>query len=438
MKMSNTINVFSEIGKLNSIILHRPNMELENIVPSLREELLFDEVPYLKSAQKEHDEFADILRQNGVDVKYIEDLAAESITDEEIRKDLIENFIGEANIRGLKELELVRELLSSIKDNGTLIHKMIEGIRKDELALEKVNSLQEMVSAQDIFTTYPMPNLYFTRDTFALIGKGVCMNHMWSQVRQRETLFGDLVFKHHPYFKDDKPSFWYNRDEKFTLEGGDIIVLSEKVIAVGISQRTEPRAIENFAKNILSSDEGFETILCLVLPRERTCMHLDTVFTMVDRDLFTVFPGIESSLEIYELKYKNGEIKTTLLNKELVQVLEEKLGVKGIQLIKQGNRGILDAVREQWSDGYNTLAIAPREVIVYERNVVINELLDKAGVKLHILKDIQVHKNTPFPEVFKEFYSPKAVSYVATSAKENEFTTKNKYAATNTTRCDFR
>ncbi|MGP1488343.1 MAG: arginine deiminase [Peptoanaerobacter stomatis] len=395
--MSNTINVFSEIGKLNSIILHRPNMELENIVPSLREELLFDEVPYLKSAQKEHDEFANILRQNKVDVKYIEDLAAESITDEEIRKDLIENFIGEANIRGLKELELVRELLSSIKDNATLIHKMIEGIRKDELALEKVNSLQEMVSAQDIFTTYPMPNLYFTRDTFALIGKGVCMNHMWSQVRQRETLFGDLVFKHHPYFKDDKPSFWYNRDEKFTLEGGDIIVLSEKVIAVGISQRTEPRAIENFAKNILSSDEGFETILCLVLPRERTCMHLDTVFTMVDRDLFTVFPGIESSLEIYELKYKNGDIKTTLLNKELVQVLEEKLGVKGIQLIKQGNRGILDAVREQWSDGYNTLAIAPREVIVYERNVVINELLDKAGVKLHILKEGELSRGRGGP-----------------------------------------
>ncbi|WP_455090018.1 arginine deiminase [Peptoanaerobacter stomatis] len=395
--MSNIINVFSEIGKLNSIILHRPNMELENIVPSLREELLFDEVPYLKSAQKEHDEFANILRQNKVDVKYIEDLAAESITDEEIRKDLIENFIGEANIRGLKELELVRELLSSIKDNGTLIHKMIEGIRKDELALEKVNSLQEMVSAQDIFTTYPMPNLYFTRDTFALIGKGVCMNHMWSQVRQRETLFGDLVFKNHPYFKDDKPSFWYNRDEKFTLEGGDIIVLSEKVIAVGISQRTEPRAIENFAKNILSSDEGFETILCLVLPRERTCMHLDTVFTMVDRDLFTVFPGIESSLEIYELKYKNGEIKTTLLNKELIQVLEEKLGVKGIQLIKQGNRGILDAVREQWSDGYNTLAIAPREVIVYERNVVINELLDKAGVKLHILKEGELSRGRGGP-----------------------------------------
>lgn len=395
--MSNIINVFSEIGKLNSIILHRPNMELENIVPSLREELLFDEVPYLKSAQKEHDEFANILRQNKVDVKYIEDLAAESITDEEIRKDLIENFIGEANIRGLKELELVRELLNSIKDNATLIHKMIEGIRKDELALEKVNSLQEMVSAQDIFTTYPMPNLYFTRDTFALIGKGVCMNHMWSQVRQRETLFGDLVFKHHPYFKDDKPSFWYNRDEKFTLEGGDIIVLSEKVIAVGISQRTEPRAIENFAKSILSSDEGFETILCLVLPRERTCMHLDTVFTMVDRDLFTVFPGIESSLEIYELKYKNGDIKTTLLNKELVQVLEEKLGVKGIQLIKQGNRGILDAVREQWSDGYNTLAIAPREVIVYERNVVINELLDKAGVKLHILKEGELSRGRGGP-----------------------------------------
>ena len=395
--MSNIINVFSEIGKLNSIILHRPNMELENIVPSLREELLFDEVPYLKSAQKEHDEFANILRQNKVDVKYIEDLAAESITDEEIRKDLIENFIGEANIRGLKELELVRELLNSIKDNATLIHKMIEGIRKDELALEKVNSLQEMVSAQDIFTTYPMPNLYFTRDTFALIGKGVCMNHMWSQVRQRETLFGDLVFKHHPYFKDDKPSFWYNRDEKFTLEGGDIIVLSEKVIAVGISQRTEPRAIENFAKSILSSDEGFETILCLVLPRERTCMHLDTVFTMVDRDLFTVFPGIESSLEIYELKYKNGDIKTTLLNKELVQVLEEKLGVKGIQLIKQGNRGILDAVREQWSDGYNTLAIAPREVIVYERNVVINELLDKAGVKLHILNEGELSRGRGGP-----------------------------------------
>ena len=195
-----------------------------------------------------------------------------------------------------------------------------------------------------------------------------------------------MVFKHHPVFGKNRPQFWYEKDKKYSLEGGDIVILSDKVLAVGISQRTEPRAIEIFAKNILSSDQGFERILCFVLPRRRACMHLDTVFTMVDKDLFTVYPGMEENLEIYELTYKNNEINTKLLNTDLKSALEDKLGIDEITMIRQGKRGILDADREQWSDGYNTLAIAPREVIVYERNTVINELLDKNGVKLHTIK----------------------------------------------------
>lgn len=384
--MNSKINVFSEIGKLNSIILHRPGKELLNIVPDLMQDLLFDEIPYMEQAQKEHDGFAQVLRDNGVEVFYIEDLVSESLKNDEIRNEFIGEFINEANIRGPREIELVEDLLHGIKDNNELVAKMVEGIRKDELPVFQGKGLQEMVSLADIFVTLPMPNLYFTRDTFALIGNGICMNSMWSHVRQRETIFGDLVFKHHPEFSKNRPNFWYEKDKKFSLEGGDIVILSDKVLAVGISQRTEPRAIEIFAKNILSSDQGFERILCFVLPRKRACMHLDTVFTMVDRDLFTVYPGMEENLEIYELTYKNNEINTELLNNDLKSVLEDKLGVDEITMIRQGKRGILDADREQWSDGYNTLAIAPREVIVYERNTVINELLDKNGVKLHTIK----------------------------------------------------
>ncbi len=384
--MKSKINVFSEIGNLNSIILHRPGKELMNIVPSLMKELLFDEIPYMEQAQKEHDEFANVLRSNDVEVYYIEDMVSESLINEDVKNKFIDTFIDEANIRGPREIEFVKELLLDIKDNNQLVAKMVEGIRRDELPVYKGKGLQEMISSDDIFVTLPMPNLYFTRDAFALIGNGICMNSMWSNVRQRETLFGDLVFKYHPEFSKNKPDFWYEKDKKFSLEGGDIVILSDKVLAVGISQRTEPRAIEIFARNILSSNQGFEKILCFVLPRRRACMHLDTVFTMIDKDLFTVYPGMEQNLEIYELSYKNNEIQTVQLENNLKKVLEDKLKVDEITMIRQGERGILDADREQWSDGYNTLAIAPREVIVYERNIIINELLDKHGVKLHTIK----------------------------------------------------
>lgn len=395
--MSDKINVFSEIGKLNSIIVHRPGRELLNITPDLMDELLFDEIPYMEIAQKEHDQFVKILKDNDVKVNYIEDLVCESLTSEEIRENFIYDFVSEANIRSPRETFLLEEYLNSIKDNKLLVKKMIEGVRKDELPSEISYSLQDLLSTKNIFTALPMPNLYFTRDAFSLIGNGVCMNTMWSNVRQRETIFGDLIFKNHPDFKNDRPNFWYGRDSLYTLEGGDIVVLSNKVLAVGVSQRTEPRAIEIFANNILNGQTGFEKILCIVLPKKRSYMHLDTVFTMIDRDLFTVFPGIHESLELYEIENKDGEIITKARDKNLKKTLEELLKIDEAILIEMGARGILDADREQWSDGYNTLAIAPREVIVYERNVVINELLDKNNVKLHMLKEGELSRGRGGP-----------------------------------------
>lgn len=391
------INVFSEIGKLNSIILHRPGEELTNIVPSLMDELLFDEVPYLKNAQIEHDRFADILRDNGVEVHYIEKLAKESIVSDEIRKELIETFIDEASIRGLEEIKLVREYLESIKDDQKLIDKMIAGIRKEEIGLKSNSILSRKDSVREFYTTLPMPNLYFTRDTFALVGSGVCMNTMWSNVRQRESIFGDMIFKNHPAFKDNKPKYYYNKNSNYTLEGGDVIVLSNKIVAVGISQRTEGKAIVEFAKNLLSSDDGFEKVLCLALPISRSTMHLDTVFTMIDKDLFTVYPGIRGSLEILELTLQNGEIKIKELGKDIERVLSENLGTDGVTFIENGPRGMIDAEIEQWSDGYNTLAIGPREVVVYERNDAINELLYKNNVKLHKLVEGELSRGRGGP-----------------------------------------
>lgn len=395
--MTHKINVYSEIGKLRSIILHRPGNELMNITPDLMGKLLFDELPFLEAAQREHDRFAQVLRENGVEVQYIENLAAEAITDEEIKSKLINDFIYEAGIKAPRERTGMEELLHSYNDPKELILKMIEGTMRNELPHATKKGLHDTLQAKDLFVAMPMPNLYFTRDTFALIGNGVCMNSMWSFIRQRETIFGDLVFKHHPMFRDEQVPFWYEKTNFNSLEGGDIIVLSDKVVAVGSSQRTEPRSIEIFAENLLNADNDFETVLCFVLPNQRACMHLDTVFTMVDRDLFTVFPGIENTLEVYSLTLKDGEVVTSLEPKGLEEVLSKYLKVDHVKMIRQGHRGLIDATREQWSDGYNTLAIAPREVVVYERNQVINELLDKAGAKLHVISSGELSRGRGGP-----------------------------------------
>ena len=393
------LNVRSEIGELKKVLLHRPGKEIENLTPDLMDRLLFDDIPYLEVARKEHDAFADIFRSNGVEVVYLEDLAAEALTDDDIKSKFIHEFIKEAKIISRRKEEHVKQYLLSFSTNKEMIEKMMCGIRKEEMDLKIKSSLSDIIESNYPFIIDPMPNLYFTRDPFATIGSGISLNHMKTITRNRETLFAKYIFKYHEDFKNIDIPLWYDREEDTSMEGGDQLILSDKVIAIGVSERTDAASVEKLAKRIFERDEAFEVILAFDIPKKRAFMHLDTVFTMVDYDKFTIHPEIEGPLTVYSLR--KGESPEDLIIKketmELSEILKKYLNLDSVTLIRCGNGNSIDAAREQWNDGSNTLAISPGEVIVYSRNHVTNRLLEEQGVKLHIMPSSELSRGRGGP-----------------------------------------
>ena len=392
----NPINVTSEIGRLKKVLLHRPGEELENLMPDYLDRLLFDDIPYLKIAQEEHDVFAKVLKDNGVDVVYVEELLKESIEEDEVKEKLIQEFINEAGIWHQERSKGIREYLGTL-DNSALIKKMISGIRKTEIKDFTRRGLVDYLDIDYPFVIDPLPNLYFTRDPFAAIGNGISLHKMRTPTRNRETLFTKYIFKYHPDYAQENVPFWYDRTDKFSLEGGDILILNKNIIGVGISQRTDPTAIEIFAKNVLNGDNDFNRILAFDIPKNRSFMHLDTVFTMVDHDKFTIHPNIEKTMTIFSLTLEGDNIKIEKEHDRLDYILAKYLELDKVELIRCGGKSPVDAAREQWNDGSNTLAIAPGEVVVYSRNYVTNKMLQESGVKTHIIPSSELSRGRGGP-----------------------------------------
>lgn len=381
------IHVTSEIKPLKKVLLHRPGRELLNLTPETLERLLFDDIPFLRDAQKEHDEFAGILKENGVEVVYLEDLMAETLKlNPEIKNKFLKQFIYEAGIRTPRYKNVVYDFLNNIKDPKELVLKTMEGININELDLDDGNdedSLVDLVTEDSKFIADPMPNLYFTRDPFASIGDGVSLNRMYSVTRNRETIYAEYIFEYHPDFKGQVDKY-FDRYNAFHIEGGDILNLNDHVLAVGISQRTCPDAIELLAKNVFADEEcKIDTILAFNIPNTRAFMHLDTVFTQIDYDKFTYHPGIMGTLEVFEITKgkEEDEIKVKKMSNTLEKILEKYLK-RDITLIPCAGGDRIAAEREQWNDGSNTLCIAPGVVIVYDRNDMTNALLKKHGIKV--------------------------------------------------------
>ena len=375
------IHVTSEIGKLKTVLLHEPGNELHNLTPKHLDDLLFDDIPWLPLAKKEHQKFAQVFIDNGVKVVYLVDLVVESLdTNKLVKKQFIEQFVKEANINSNTLSDVVLEYLSSIEDTRTMVLKTISGIKKDELPNYKVRTLRDMIDNRQ-FATDPMPNLYFQRDPFASIGNGVSLNNMYSITRSRETIFGEYIFKYHPIYKGT-PLF-YNRNLLKSIEGGDVMVLNKSTLVIGASQRTTPVAIETLAKNLFFNEEtSFKNIIVLSIPKARTFMHLDTIFTQVDVNKFTIHKECYDSLKIIELsKGENGKLNSQEFKGELKTILEKYIG-KEVILIPCGGEDTVTADREQWSDGSNTIAIAPGKVIAYERNDITNNILRQYGVEV--------------------------------------------------------
>ena len=399
MSQTKGINVYSEIGKLKTVLLHRPGLEIENLTPDLMERLLFDDIPYLKIAREEHDAFAKIFKDNDVEVLYLEDLAAEAVEDPAVKDAFLDEYIEEANLFSVEKKAKVKEFLLQFDTNRNMVDKMMDGIHKEEFGEFEGSSLADRVSADYPFVVDPMPNLYFTRDPFATIGKGISLNKMRNVTRCRETLFAKYVFAYHPRFKDVDVPRWYNRDDEFSIEGGDELVLSKKVVAIGVSERTDAAAIEMLAKRLFEKEESFEVVLAFDIPKKRAFMHLDTVFTMVDYDKFTIHPEIEGPLTVYSIRRGDepGQVNIEKETVELDEVLEKYLELEKVTLIRCGGGNPIHAAREQWNDGSNTLAIAPGEVIVYSRNHITNRLLEEAGVKLHVMPSSELSRGRGGP-----------------------------------------
>ncbi len=380
------INVTSEIKPLKKVLLHRPGDELLNLTPNTLSELLFDDIPDLVKAQEEHDRFAKILTDNGVEVVYLEDLMAETLdAHPEIKEQFLDQFISEGNIHTDKYHKILKEFFNKYTNNKDLVLKTMAGVTFKEIGKVETNFLVDEIEAESYLLLNPMPNLYFTRDPFASVGNGAVINKMYSVTRNRETIYADYIFKYHPEYAGNVPDL-YGRNNPFHIEGGDVLNVNEKLLFIGISQRTQADAIQALAMKMFyeNKDNKIETILAFNIPNNRAMMHLDTVFTQIDYDAFTYHPGIMETLQVFALTpdREKHDIKIEEYQGSLDEILAKFMGLDKVRLFPCGAGDPIAAEREQWNDGSNTLTIAPGKIIVYKRNYVTNKFLKENGFEV--------------------------------------------------------
>ncbi|MDC7222687.1 MAG: arginine deiminase [Spirochaetales bacterium] len=376
--------VNSEVGRLEAVLLHRPGKELERLTPGYLEELLFDDIPWLGRMAEEHDMFAAVLEERGCRVFYYDRLLREILEREEVRRELVEEISRFTSIDRLRERDLLSDYLLS-RSAEELTGIVIAGLHKSEIPDGgRGRSLSYYISGESPFYINPLPNLYFSRDPGAVIGGGIALNSMKTGARNRESMILSYIDRYHPAFGGGTAPRWYDYGLPDSLEGGDMLVLSRRVLAVGCSVRTSALAIETLGERLFAGPSSVEEILVFQIPFTRAYMHLDTVFTMVDRDKFLIFPEIEQSLKVFRLTPGSpGEKGLTITPLEdLERALCESLRLDRVTLIRSGGGDRITAAREQWNDSTNTLALAPGTVVTYRRNRASNRTLREKGIEV--------------------------------------------------------
>ncbi|NLV65783.1 MAG: arginine deiminase [Synergistaceae bacterium] len=380
-------------------MLHRPGKELERLTIDNKDELLFDDILWVEEAQKEHDAFADLLRDNGVEVVYFRNCLSHVLREESVRDPLLDEVLALEAI----DIPLVSALKAVMMEisPSDLAEMLIAGLTKMEAMeiLPPCRSLVLRAMGDRDFLIRPLPNLYFQRDPFTFIKNGVILSVMTFEARRKEPLYARYIFKNHPYFKGIEFLFGdHPRDTyPYNIEGGDILILSDSVAAVGISQRTAAGTIQIVGKRI-AERAGVKTLLAVDIPKTRAAMHLDTVFTMVDHDAFTIYPEVKDFIRIWQLEYSSeGEITSVIEHQNLGECLRKVLGLDTVRLIETGGGDPVAAARDQWNDGTNTLAIAPGVVVTYRRNVVSNRVLQENGIKVFEIKGAELGRGRGGP-----------------------------------------
>ena len=374
------LGVRSEVGRLRRVILHRPDLELRRLTPTNCEELLFDDVLWVKRARQEHDAFADALSDEHVEVLYVGDLLAETLKDESARAWLLERTVSDA-AHGPFVAPALRAHLDSL-DTVELARTLIGGLTVGELLPS--GGLAASTKRASSFLLPPLPNHLFARDTSCWIYDGVSINPMAMPARRRETNNLAAIYRYHPLFHGSGFSVWYDGAENpdaAPIEGGDVHVLGDGVVLIGMGERTTAAAVEQIALRLFDAGSA-RRIIAVELPKTRAFMHLDTVITMIDRDTFLAYPGVLDDVRCWTVGPGDGDQELVVERQEnLFDTIAGVLGIDRLRVLTTGGDE-LEAEREQWDDGNNVLAVAPGVVVGYERNVDTNTRLRKAGIEV--------------------------------------------------------
>lgn len=369
--------VASEVGQLRLVIVHRPGMELRRLTPSNRVELLFDDAVWVERAVEEHDAFTDVLRSRSTEVLYLEDLLVETLSSPEACASLLTKTLDAAALGPVLGVELT-SWLSGLAPRE-LVQRLIGGVTFEELPFRS-HSLTAVSSTRDAFAIPPLPNQVFTRDSSSWAFDGVCVHRMATHARRREAVHLELIYRHHPLFAAAEPRFWSDGlDQSPSLEGGDILVVGNGCVLVGVGERSHPAAVESYAERLFRAGVA-ERVIAVTLPTSRSTIHLDTVMTMVDGDAFTVYPSLLDRLDGYTLTPAAAGIRARH-EPDLFRAIARALGLPRLRLI-HGDGDSRTVQREQWDDANNVLAISPGVVVAYERNTTTNARLVDHGVEV--------------------------------------------------------
>ena len=369
----------SEVGRLRTVMLHRPGDELKRLTPRNNDKLLFDGIPWVARAQEEHDAFADALRSRDVEVLYLTDLLTETLQQESAR-----NLAITTALTGLHLGDTLRHYLGhALADAGPeqLTSYLTAGIRNDEV--RGGHGLVTSLLDPHDFLVDPLPNLLFTRDSSVWVRDRVAVTSLAMPARRRETQLTELIYTEHPRFAGTRTIHGWHHEH---VEGGDVLLLAPGVIAVGVGERTTPAGVERLARQVFHARLA-HTVLAVPIAQERATMHLDTVCTMVDVDKIVMYPNVADSLLAYAVTAPDPDSQEDMLTLQVSEAepfLVAAAKAMEIDTLHQIDTGLdpVTAEREQWDDGNNTLAVAPRVAVAYERNDGTNDRLEEAGIEV--------------------------------------------------------
>ena len=384
------LGVHSEVGKLRKVLVHRPGLEHQRLTPSNAEELLFDDVLWVTRAKAEHDMFRELMRERGVEVYEVEDLLAEALVKPDVKDWVADHILNEREV-GITASQRAREWIDSA-DAALVADFLIGGISKTDVE-QNAGLVWESADPSSMLLP-PLPNFLFQRDPSCWIYEGVTLNPMTKPARKPETLIMEAVYRFHPMFASESFPIWLGgADEDWGrchVEGGDVQPIGNGAVMIGMGERTTPQAVLWIARSLFRAGSA-SLVLAVSLPKSRSYMHLDTVITMCDRDLVTLFPPVVNGARIWAIRAGDSpdDVVVEEQSGSLPENMARVLGVNNMRVIETGGDDF-EAQREQWDDGNNVVALEPGVVVAYERNVGTNTALRKAGIEVITIEGFEL------------------------------------------------